>query len=145
MSTSPGNLEADLKGNSTLKIYRLKWTYMINEFIYWSLNSLTIKLLISHHLFIRGGGSSTPSSLFFISMFICWCWHGYQKQLCICSIVLACVKTCIVFTVWQEIPQWLDPHLQPLSIRNAFINSRFSTVNGAIIYAPVTSFLHKNE
>ena len=36
------------------------------------------------------------------------------------SYVLSCVKTCVVSTVWQEIPQSFDPHLQPFSIRNVF-------------------------
>jgi len=27
-----------------------------------------------------------------------------------CSYVLSCVKTCVVSTVWQEIPQSFDPH-----------------------------------
>ena len=48
---------------------------------------LMIKLLISRHVFLSGGGSSRPSSLFFISVFICWCWHGYQKQVFIYSFV----------------------------------------------------------
>jgi len=37
-----------------------------------------------------------------------------------CCYVLSCVKTCVVSTVWQEIPQSFDPHLQPFSICNAF-------------------------
>ena len=45
--------------------------------------------------------------------------------------VLSCVKMCVVSTVWQEIPQSFNPHLQPFSIRNTFINSRSSTVNDA--------------
>ena len=54
-----------------------------------------------------------------------------------CSYVLSC----IVSTVWQEIPQSFDPHLQPFSIHNAFINSQSSKVNGAIIYVRMTSFV----
>ena len=33
------------------------------------------------------------------------------KNSCLC--VLSCVKTCVVSTLWQEIPQSFDPHLQP--------------------------------
>jgi len=50
-----------------------------------------------------------------------------------CSYVLSCIKKCVVSTVWQEIPQSFDPHLQPFSICNAFINSQSLTVNGTII------------
>ena len=57
-----------------------------------------------------------------------------------CSYVLSCIKTCIVSTVWQEIPQSFDPHLQPFSIRNAFINSRSSTVNDAWVTSFVTLY-----
>ena len=58
-----------------------------------------------------------------------------------CSYVLSCVKTCVVSTLWQEIPQSFNLHLQPFSIHNAFIDSQSSAVNGAIIYAWVTSFV----
>ena len=57
-----------------------------------------------------------------------------------CLYVLSCIKTCVVSTVWQEIPQSFDPHLQPFSIRNAFINSRSSTVNDARVTSFVTSY-----
>jgi len=95
---------------------------------------LMIKLQISRHLFLRGGGSSRPSSLF---LYLCLFFDVDMVTRNGCSYVLSCVKTCVVSTVWQEIPQSFDPHLQPFSIRNAFINSRSSTVNGATIYAPL--------
>jgi len=57
-----------------------------------------------------------------------------------CSYVLLCVKTCIVSTVWQEITHSFDPHLQPFSIRNAFINSGSSTVNDAQVTSFVTLY-----
>jgi len=54
--------------------------------------------------------------------------------------VLLCVKTCVVSTVWQKIPQSFDPHLQPFSICYAFINSRSSTVSDARVTSFVTSY-----
>ena len=99
---------------------------------------LTIKLLISRKCFLHGGRSSKPSSLF---LYLCLFIDVDMVTKNGCSYVLSCVKTCVVSTVWQEIPQSFDP--QPFSIHNAFINSRSSTatVSGAIIYARVTSFL----
>jgi len=97
---------------------------------------LTIKLLISRNVFLHGGRSSQPSSLFFISMFICWCWHGYEKRLFVCSFVRKNVR-CFHSLAGNS----ANPHLQPFSIHNAFINSQSSTVNGTIIYAWVTSFV----
>jgi len=57
-----------------------------------------------------------------------------------CSCVLSCVKTCVVSTVRQEVPQSFDPYLQPFSTRNAFINSRSSTVNDARVTSFMTSY-----
>ena len=93
---------------------------------------LTIKLLISRNVFLHGGRSSKPSSLF---LYLCLFVDVDMVTKNGCSYVLSCVKTCIVSTVCQEILQSFDPHLQPFSIHNAFINSRSSTVSGAIIYA----------
>ena len=94
---------------------------------------MTIKLLISRNVFLHGGGSSRPSSLFlYLCLFV-----DVDMVTKNGSYDLSCVKTCVVSTVWQEIPQSFDPHLQPFSTRNAFINSRSSTVN----YARVTSFV----
>jgi len=99
---------------------------------------LTIKLLISYNVFHHGGGSSKPSCLF---LYLCLFVDVDMVTKNGCPYVLSCVKTCVVSTVWQEIPHTFDPHLQPFSIRNAFINSQSSTVNGAIIYTWVTSFV----
>jgi len=94
---------------------------------------LTIKLLTLRNVFLHGGGSSRPSSLFlYLCLFV-----DVMVTKNGCSYVHSCVETCVVSTVWQEIPQSFDPHLQPFSICNAFINSRSSTVN----YAQVTSFV----
>jgi len=132
-----------LKGNSTLKnispkinIY-YKWIYvsvikLTMEIRYRRI--LTIKLLISRNVFRHGGGSSKPSSLF---LYPCLFVDVYMVTKNCCSYVLSCVKTCIVSTVWQEIPQSFDPHVQSFSICNAFINNRSSTVN----YTRVTSFV----
>ena len=81
---------------------------------------LTIKLLIAHYVFLHGGGSSRPSSLF---LYLCLFVDVDMVTKNGCSHFLLCVKTFVVSTVWQEIPQSFDPHLQPFSIRNAFINS----------------------
>jgi len=51
-----------------------------------------------------------------------------------CSYVLSCLKTCVSGRKFRS-HSIRHPHLEPFSIRNAFINSRSSTVNGAIIYA----------
>ena len=152
-------VSTQLKGNSTLKNISPK----INIYDEWSYVSvikltmrircrriLTIKLLISRNVFLHGGGSSNPSSqhqqikidikiglFLYLSLFVD---VDMVTKNC-CSYVLSCVKTCVVSTVWQEIPHTFDPHLQPFLIRNAFINSQSSTVNSAIIYARVTSFL----
>ena len=89
--------------------------------------------------FFRGGRSSRPSSLF---LYLCLFVDVDMVTRNGCSsYVFSCIKTCIVSTVWQEIVQSFDPHLQPFSIHNAFINSGSSTVNGIIIYVQVTSFL----
>jgi len=92
---------------------------------------LAIKLLISRNVFLRGGGSSKPSSLFYICLFADVDMVTKNSS----SYVLSRVKTFVVSTVGQEILQSFDPHLQPLSRHNAFINSQSSTVNDAIIYA----------
>ena len=42
-----------------------------------------------------------------------------------CSCVLSYVKTCVVSTVWQEIPQSFDPHFQPFSLRKCFYYEKF--------------------
>jgi len=97
---------------------------------------LTIKLLISRNFFLHGGGSSRPSSLF---LYLCLFVDVDMVTKNGCSYVLSCVKMCVVSTVWQEIPQSFDPHLQPLLICNAFINSRSSTVNDARVTSFVTS------
>jgi len=94
---------------------------------------LAIKLLISRNVFLHGGGSSKPSGLFLYLCLFVDVDMVTKKLFFICS----CVITCAVSTVWQEILQSFDPHLQPFSICNAFINSRSSTVN----YAQVTSFV----
>jgi len=83
---------------------------------------LTIKLLISRHVFLYGEGSSRPSSLF---LYVCLFVDVDMVTKNGCSYVLSCVKTCVVSTVWQEITQSFDPHLQPSSIHNAFINSQW--------------------
>ena len=136
----------DLQGNSTLKnispkinIYD-KWVYvsvikLMMQIRYRRI--LMIKLPISRNVFLHEGGSSRPSSLF---LYVCLFVDIDMVTKNGCSYVLSCVKTCVVSPVWQEIPQSFDPHLQPFLIHNAFINSRSSTVNGAIIYAWVTSF-----
>jgi len=63
---------------------------------------LTIKLLISRHVFLRGGRSSRPSSLFlYLRLFVdvdIVTRNG-------CSYVLSCVKMSVVSTIWQEISQ----------------------------------------
>jgi len=82
---------------------------------------LTIKLLISGNVFLHGGGSSRPSTLF---LYLCLFVDDKMVTKNGCSYVLSCVKTCVVSIVWQEIPQSCDPHLQPFLIRNAFINSQ---------------------
>ena len=136
-----------LKGNSTLKNISPKInTY--DKWIYVSVIKLTIqiryrrilkiKLLISRNVFLCGGENSKPSSLF---LYLCLCVDVDMVTKNGCSYFLSCIKTCVVSTLWQEIPQSFDPHLQPFSIRNAFIDSRPSPVNGAIIYARVTSFV----
>jgi len=89
---------------------------------------LTIKLLISSNVFLHGGGSSRPSSLY---LYLCLFLDVDMVTKNGCSYVLSCVKACVVSTVWQEIPQSFDPHLQPFLIRNAFISSGSSTVNDA--------------
>jgi len=99
---------------------------------------LTIKLLISRNVFLHGGRSSQPSSLF---LYLCLFVDVDMVTKNGCSYVLSCVKTCVVSTLWQEIPQSFNLHLQPFSIHNAFIDSQSSAVNGAIIYAWVTSFV----
>jgi len=98
---------------------------------------LTIKLLILHNVFLHGGGSSRPSSLF---LYLCLFVDVDMVTKNGCSYVFSCIKTCIVSTVWQEIPQSFDPHLQPFSIRNAFINSGSSTVNDAQVTSFVTLY-----
>jgi len=76
---------------------------------------LTLKLLISRNVFLHGGGSSKPSSLFlYLRLFVDVDMVTQNG----CSHVLSCIKTCVVSTVWQEIPQSFDPHLQPFSIHN---------------------------
>jgi len=97
-----------------------------------------IKLLISCNVFLHGGGSSKPSSLF---LYLCIFVDVDMVTKNGCSYVLLCVKTCVVSTVWQEIQQSFNPHLQPFSIRNAFINSRSSTVNDARVHCLVIAFL----
>ena len=137
-----------LKGNSTLKnispkinIYD-KWSYvsvikLTMQIRYMRI--LTIKLLISCNVFLHGGRSSRPSSLF---LYLCLFVDVDMVTKNGCSYVLSCVKTCVVSAVWQEIPQSFDPHLQPFSIpvRNAFINSHSSTVNDARVTSFVTSY-----
>jgi len=141
------NLCLLLKGNSALKnvlpkinIYD-KWIYVSVIKLTMQIRYgrvLTIKLLISRNVFLHGGRSSKPSSLF---LYLCLFVDVDMVTKNGCSYVLSCVKTCIVSTVCQEILQSFDPHLQPFSISNAFINSRSSTVSGAIIYAWVTLFV----
>jgi len=100
---------------------------------------LTIKLLISRNFLLHGGASSRPSSLFlYLCLFVDVDVDMVTKNGC--SYVLSCVKTCVVSTVWQEMPQSFDPHLQPFLIRNTFINSRSSTVNDARVTSFVTSY-----
>jgi len=91
---------------------------------------LTIKLLTSRNVFLHVGGSSKPSSLF---LYLCSFVDLDIVTKNGCSYVLSCVKTSVVSTVWQEIPQSFNPHLRLFLICNAFINSRSSTVSGAII------------
>ena len=68
---------------------------------------MTIKLLISRNVFLHGGGSSRPSSLFlYLCLFV-----DVDMVTKNGSYDLSCVKTCVVSTVWQEIPQSFDPHL----------------------------------
>jgi len=90
--------ECRLKGNSTLKnmspkinIYD-KWIYVSVIKLTMKIRYrriLTIKLLISANVFLRGGGSSKPSSLF-----LCLCLfvdvHVVTRNGC--SYVLSCVK-----------------------------------------------------
>ena len=135
-----------LKGNLTLKNISPK----INIYDQWSYVSFikltmqiryrrtsTIELLISCNVFLHWGGSSKPSSLF---LYLCLFVDVDMVTKNGCSYVLSCVKTCVVSTVWQEIPRSFDPHLQPFSIRNAFINSQSSTVNDAWVTSVVTSY-----
>ena len=136
-----------LKGNSTLKnispkinihdkrsyVSVIKLTMQIRY-----RRILTIKLLILCNVFLHGGGSSKPSSLFSYLCLFVDVDNGYQKRLFLCSFVRK--KTCVVSTVWKEILQSFNPHLQPFSIRNAFINSRSSTVNDARVTSFVTSY-----
>jgi len=86
---------------------------------------LTIKLLTSRNVFLHGGGSSRPNSLF---LYLCL------------FVDVDMVTTKNVSTDWQEMPQSFDPHLQPFSIRNAFINSESSTVNDARVTSFMTSY-----
>jgi len=138
--------ECRLKGNSTLKISPKiniydKWIYVSVIKLTMKIRYrriLTIKLLISANVFLHGGGSSKPSSLF---LYLCLFVDVHVVTRNGCSYVISCVKKCVVSTVWQKIPQSFDPQLQPFLTRNAFINNRSSTVNGTIIYAWVTSFL----
>jgi len=109
----------DLKGNSTLKnispkinIYD-KWSYVLVIKLTMQITYrriLTIKLLILRNVFLHGGGSSKPSSLF---LYLCLFVDVDMVIKNGCSYVLSCAKTCVVSTVWQEIPQSFDPHLQP--------------------------------
>jgi len=99
---------------------------------------LTIKFLILRSVFLHGGESSRPSSLF---LYLCLFVDVDMVTKNGCLYVLSCIKTCAVSTVWQEIPQSFDSHLQPFLIRNAFINSRSSTVSDA----RVTSFVRKTS
>jgi len=96
-----------------------------------------MKLLISRNVFLHGGGGSKASSLF---LYLCLIVDVDMVTENGCSYILSFVQTCVVSTVWQEIPQSLDLHLQPFSIRNAFINSRSSTVNYALVMSFVTSY-----
>jgi len=136
-----------LKGNSTLKnispkinIYD-KWIYVSAIKLTMQIRYrriLTINLLISCNVFLHGGGSSKRSSLFlYLCLFVdvdMATRNGFSY------VLLLYVKTCVVSTVWQEIPQSFDPHLQPFSMRNAFINSRSSTVNDARVTSFMTSY-----
>jgi len=116
-----------LKGNSTIKnispkinIYD-KWSYVSVIKLTMQIRYrriLTIKLLISHSVFLHRGGSSRPSSLF---LYLCLFVDVDMVNRNGCSYVLSCLKTCVVSTVWQEIPQSFDPHLPPFSIRNALL------------------------
>ena len=73
-------------------------------------------------MFLHGGGSSRPSSLF---LYLCLFVDVDMVTKNSCSYVLSCVKTCVVSTVWQEIPQSFDPHFQPFSIRKCFYYEKF--------------------
>jgi len=135
-----------LKSNSTLKnispkinIYD-KWSYVSVIKLTMQIRYrriLTIKLLISCNVFLHGDGSSRPSSLF---LYLCLFVDVDMVTKSGCSYILLFVKTCVVSTVWQEIPQPFYPHLEPFSIRNTFINSRSSTVNDARVTSFVTSY-----
>jgi len=95
---------------------------------------LTIKLLISS-VEVQVVGLAV-----YFYIYVCLLMLTWLPEMAVLH-VFSCIKTCIVSTVWQEIVQSFDPHLQPFSIHNAFINSGSSTVNGIIIYVQVTSFL----
>jgi len=61
---------------------------------------LTIKLLISRNVFLHGGVSSRPSSLF---LYLSFTVDVDMVTKNVCSYVLSFVKTCVVSTVWMEI------------------------------------------
>jgi len=88
-----------LRGNSTLKNISPKMN-IYDKQIYVSVIKLmmhtryrmflTIKLLISRHVFLRGGGNSRPSSLF---LYLCLFVDVDMVTRNGCSYVLLCVKT----------------------------------------------------
>jgi len=71
---------------------------------------LAIKLLTSRIVFLHGGARCKPNSLF---LYLCLFVDVDMVTKNGCSYVLSCVKTCVVSTVWQEIPQSFNPHPDP--------------------------------
>jgi len=136
-----------LKGNSTLKNILPK----INIYDKWSYVSV-IKLTMQiryrigefwcWNCWFRAMFSSMEAEVVglavYFYIYVCLLMLTWLPKNC-CSYVLSCVKTCVVSAVWQEIPQSFDPHLQPFSIRNAFINNQ-QTVNDARVTSFVTSY-----
>jgi len=117
-----------------------KWSYVSDikltmEITYRRI--LTIKLMISHNVFLHGRGSSRPSSLFLYLRLFVDVDMVTENYCSLCSFLR---KNMRCFHCLAGNSQSFDPHLQPFSIRNAFINSRSSTVNDARVTSFVTLY-----
>jgi len=120
----------NLKGNSTLKNISPninicdKWSYVSVIKLTMQIRHrriLMIKLLTSRNIFLHGGGSSRPSSLFLYLCLFVDVDMVTKKQLFMCSFVRKNVRCFHSLAGNSTIIRSTSP---TLSIRNAFINSR---------------------